>query len=290
MRQVLRLIGISVLLLFGLLVIAYGVIFLKSQAVLERRYPAPRIAIVVPTDAASIAEGQHLATLRGCYLACHGTQGVGDNFIDDPMLGHITAPNLYQAARQYTDPELAALIKDGVRPDGQGVLVMPSQTFHGLSDEDLGRIIAFLRSLPASTGPARRESPGPLVRIGFAIGKFKPAPEMIREAPHLPDAKSEPAQHGRYLAQTICTECHGTGLEGDANPDFTSPDLHVVAGYSQDQFKHLMRDGKALGEREVGLMSQIAVLDFSHMTDQEIDGLYAYLHDFGPVDLSTKAR
>jgi hypothetical protein len=51
-----------------------------------------------------------------------------------------------------------------------------------------------------------------------------------------------------------------------------------------------MRDGKALGEREVGLMSQIAVLDFSHMTDQEIDGLYAYLHDFGPVDLSTKAR
>ena len=283
-------IGVTLLSLCGLLVLAYGAIFLKCQAVLEYRYPVAATSIKVPTDPASIAAGKHLATLRGCYLACHGTNGVGDTFIDDPLLGHINAPNLYQAVHQYTDPELAQVIRDGVRPDGHGVLVMPSQTFHGLTDQDLGRIIAFLRSLPESTGPTRRESLGPLLRVGLATGQFKPAPALIRDAKHLPDAKAEGAQFGRYLAQTICTECHGSGLEGSSNPDFTSPDLHLVAGYSEPQFKHLMHDGVALGGRSVGLMSQIAVLDFSYMTDQEIDSLYAYLHDFGPLDSPDKPR
>jgi cytochrome c553 len=284
MRRLLRLAGVSSIVLLALLVVAYGVIYLQSNRVIDRRYPVPRVALVVPSDAASIAEGERLATVRGCYLACHGPKAVGDVLIDSPLLGTINAPNLYQAAHTYSDAELAALIRYGVRPDGHGVLGMPSQTFHGLSDQDLGRIIAFLRSLPPSSGETRRVTLGPVLRIGFVTGRFKSAPAQIAELAPLPPATSTASESGRYLAQTICTECHGNALQGDSNPDFTSPDLRVVAAYGEADFKKLLREGIAIGDRQVGLMSEIAALDLSHLTDAEIDSLYLYLHDLTPAN------
>jgi cytochrome c553 len=281
MRRVFRFAGFSLLFLMGLVVIAYAVIYLLSNRAVERRYPVPVVTLAVPRDAASIAEGERLATVRGCYLACHGTKGAGSEMLDDFMLGHINAPNLYQAAQKYSDSELAGLIRDGLRPDGQGVLIMPSQTFHGLNDQDLGRIIAFMRTLPASSGPARREQLGPVLRAALAAGKIKTAPEQIAALVPLPPAPGDGAQLGRYIATTSCTECHGNALEGNVNPEFTSPDLHIVRGYSLADFRKLMREGVALGNREVGLMSEIAKLDLSHLTDAEIDSLYSYLHDFG---------
>ena len=287
MRRAIRFAGMALLLLLALLLVAYGVIHVLSNRAVQRRYPVPLVTIAVPTDAASIAEGERLATVRGCYLACHGTQGVGDAMLDDFMLGTVNAPNLYQAAQKYSDSELADLIRFGVRPDGQGVLVMPSQTFHGLNDQDLGRIIAFLRSLPASSGPARREQLGPVLEAAFALGKIKTAPEQIKVTMPLPPAPSQAAELGRYVATTSCTECHGNALEGTSNPDFTSPDLHIVRGYSEADFKKLMREGVALGNRQVGLMSVIAKLDLSHLTDAEIDSLYSYLHEFGTTTKAT---
>jgi mono/diheme cytochrome c family protein len=284
MRTALRFAVVALLLLFGIVVIAYGVIYWKSAALMTERFPLPLLAIQVPNDPASIEEGQRLATVHGCYRACHAEKAVGDVFIDDPMLGHITAPNLYHAIRQYSDVELARLIRFGVRPDGHGVLIMPSQTFHGLTDQDLGRIIAFLRTLPESDGPGRLEVLGPMARMALATGQFKPAPAMIAEAPVWSETPKPGARLGQYLAQTVCTECHGNRLQGDANPDFKSPDLHIVASYSQADFERLMRTGIALGGRNVGLMSSFAEYDFSQMTDGEIDSLYLYLHELGAAD------
>jgi cytochrome c553 len=281
MRRVFRFAGFSLLFLVGVVVIAYGVIHLLSNNAIEHRYPVPAVSLVVPGDAASIAEGERLATVRGCYLACHGTKGTGDSMVDSFMLGTVNAPNLYQAAQKYSDSELAALIRFGVRPDGHGVLIMPSQTFHGLNDLDLGRIIAFLRTLPPSSGPARLERLGPVLEVAFAFGKIKTAPEQIAELAPLPPAPTQAAEIGRYVATTSCTECHGNALEGSVNPEFTSPDLHIVRGYSQAEFKKLMREGVALGNRQVGLMSEIAKLDLNQLTDSEIDSLYSYLHEFG---------
>jgi mono/diheme cytochrome c family protein len=62
------------------------------------------------------------------------------------------------------------------------------------------------------------------------------------------------AEQGRYLARTICAECHGTSLRGAVNPDFASPDLWMVAAYPADAFTRLMRDGVGLGDRDLGVM------------------------------------
>jgi hypothetical protein len=50
-----------------------------------------------------------------------------------------------------------------------------------------------------------------------------------------------------------------------------------VAGYSLGAFTTLLRTGKSVGDRELGLMKQVARKRFSHFTDAEIGALYTFL-------------
>ena len=81
---------------------------------------------------------------------------------------------------------------------------MPAEAFIGLTDADLGRIIAFLRSLPPVSGPDANVSVGPLGRIGLAVGKFKTVAQLIGDTVPPPAGAAEDAERGRYLARTIC--------------------------------------------------------------------------------------
>lgn len=277
MNRLLRWISIALGSLAALAIIAYGAVYILSERVLRRTYEVPAVAISIPTDPAAIVEGRRLATIRGCF-GCHGRQVEGVVMFDQPMIGRVVAPNLTAAVRKYSESELVGIIRHGVRPGGRSVMVMPAATYALLTDEDLGRIIAFLKSLPAVEGPGPSLSLGPLGRIGVTTGEFKTVAQLIAETVPPPDATSEEAAYGRYLARTICAECHGTDLRGDSNPDFTSPGLQLVAAYSLESFTQLMRAGVALGGRELRTMSPVARQRFSALTDSEIAVLYSYLH------------
>lgn len=278
MKRLLRWIGIALGSLAAFAIIAYAVAYILSERILRHTYDVAPVAISIPTDSASIAEGGRLATIRGCVGGCHGKQAEGRVMFDEPMIGRIVAPNLTAAVRNYNDAELVGIIRNGVRPGGRSVVVMPAEVFGLLTDEDLGRIIAFLKSLPEATGPGPSVSLGPLGRIGVAIGKFKTVRQLITEAVPPPDATTDRAAHGRYLARTTCAQCHGTDLRGASNPDFTSPSLQVVAAYSPEAFAQLMREGVALGGRNLNTMSPWARKLLSHLSDSEIADLYSYLH------------
>jgi mono/diheme cytochrome c family protein len=278
MKRLLRWIGIalgSVVVSGG---IAYAVAYVLSERILRHTYNVPVLAISIPTDPASIAEGRRLATIRGCVGGCHGKQAEGVVMFDEPMIGRVVAPNLTAAVHKYSDAELVGAIRNGVRPGGRSMMIMPAEVFGLLTDEDLGRIIAFLRSIPAVDGPGPSVSLGPVGRIGVAIGKFKTVAQLTAETVPPPDAKSDEAARGRYLARTTCAQCHGTDLRGASNPDFTSPSLQLVAAYSPEAFVQLMREGVALGGRNLRTMSPWARNLLSHLTDSEIAALYSYLH------------
>ena len=279
MKRLLRWIGIGLASLAGLSLLAYAVLYVLSERALRRTYAVPAAAISIPTDPASVLEGRRLATVRGCVDACHGKEAAGLVLFDEPMIARVVAPNLTAAVRKFSDAELAAVIRNGVRPDGRSMLVMPSEVFAALTDEDLGRIIAFVKNLPAATGPGPEVSLGPLGRIGIVSGEFKTAAQLIAKTVPPPDATSQEATFGRYLARTTCAECHGTGLRGASNPSFTSPNLQVVAAYSADAFAQLLRTGVALGGRKLGMMREAAQSRLSLLTDGEITALYSYLHD-----------
>ena len=258
-----------------LLLLAIAALYGGSEYMLRKRHPLAGKALTPPTDSASLAEGRHLAVLRGC-LGCHGAQGQGQVFFDEPKIATIVAPNLTRAFATYSDTELDGIIRHGVRPDGRTVLGMPSEAFTRLRDEDFTRIIAFLRSLPRIDGPGRSVSVGPLGRLGLLTGQFSVGTKLVDEVTHAPaPVVPDSLAQGSYLAHTICTECHGANLEGD--PGFMVPSLAIAATYSWPEFETLMRTGKARGDRELRLMSEVARVRFSQFTPVELQALYSYL-------------
>jgi cytochrome c553 len=278
MKRALRWIGMGLGGLIGLAIIAYAVAYVLSERVLNQTFETPRVSISIPTDPESIAEGRRLAILRSCFKGCHGKESQGEVMFDEPMIGRVVAPNLTASVRKYSDAELVNIVRNGVRPDGRSMVIMPSEVFIHLTDGDLGRILAFLKSLPESAGPGPSVSLGPVGRIGVAVGKFNVVANLIAQAVPPPEATSEESTKGRYLARTICAECHGTSLRGDSNPDFTSPSLRIVASYSPEAFARLLRTGVALGERKVGMMSEWTRENRLQLSDAEIAALYSYLH------------
>jgi mono/diheme cytochrome c family protein len=282
MKRLLRWTGIVLGGLVGLAIVAYALVYILSERALRHTFDIPGNSISIPNDSASIAEGRRLATIRGCFYGCHGKQAEGVVMFDQPMIGRVVAPNLTAAVRKYSDTELAHIIRNGVRPDGRSMVIMPAETFNVLTDEDLGRILAFLKSLPATAGPGPDVWLGPLGRIGVATGKFNVVAQLLANSVPPPEATSEEAIRGRYLARTICAQCHGTTLRGDSNPDFASPSLRVAAAYSPEAFAQLLRTGVALGGREAGEMSAFARQNLTYLTDAEIAALYSYLHALPP--------
>jgi len=277
MKRLLRWIGVGAGVLVVLGAVAYAVVYVMSERIFGRHYDAPAGALTVPSDAASIAEGRRLATLRGC-LGCHGKDAEGIVLFDDPLIARIVAPNLTRAVRKYSDAELVTIIRHGLRPDGRSVVVMPSEEFVTLTDEDLGRIIAYMKTLPAVDGPDPAVSLGPLGRIGLVLGAYQTTAQIIAGMVPPPDTAQPQAAAGRYLARTTCAHCHGTDLRGASNPDFTAPALQIVAAYSPEAFTQFLRTGVALGGRELRVMSGVARKQLHDLSDDEIAALYSYLH------------
>ena len=275
----------------GLVVLAAAGIYLRSMVVRGRTYDVPLVPIAVPADSLSVAEGARLAATRGC-AACHGPRLEGRVFFEERGVARLVAPNLTRAVREHSVAELARVIRHGVRRDGTSVFAMPSATFAGLSDADLGRLIAFLQAAPPVDGPGYELTLWPLGRVGVATGKFKPVAAAIDHAAvgggatgalATADGRTplrNPKVVGGYVARTACTECHGADLRGD--PSIGGPNLAVVAGYSEADFTALLRTGVASGGRELGLMSAAARQRFVHLTDAEVLGLYLFLRALKP--------
>ncbi len=265
----------------GVGLLGVAVVYMNIGFDLSRTFDVEGTSIVVPDDATAIAEGERLARLRGCMGGCHGETVNGRVFFDMPDGTRVVAPDLALAAERYSIAELELLIRHGIRPDGTSViLAMPSTMFYHVSDADLGAIIAFLTTHEPSgeTLPTTRINPLARLFIFYykrLIGTILPAEQIDHSAPRLVSTSEDPVVHGRYLAMTICTECHGNDLRGAA--DGFAPSLALVIAYSVDDFRQLMRSGEPIGDRELDLMATVAESRFSYFTDAEIESLHAYL-------------
>jgi len=148
-----------------------------------------------------------------------------------------------------------------------------------LGDEDLARLIAYLRTVPVTEeGVQEKTEVRIIARVLLALGEFKMSAAAI---PNLPAAANtfdanDPVSRGRYLTMNYCTECHGQSLEGFA--PINAPALAIVKSYSAEQFAHLMDEGIAPGDRKTKLMSPTSVARFSNFTDGEVAAVHAFLN------------
>ena len=235
----LRKLGYAALALAGVLIIASGAVFGITQVRIERHYDdvAAR-PLTVPTDSAGIALGQRLAAIRGC-AGCHAPDLSGSAVIEDAMVAKLYASNLTRGrggVASHYDPALfARAIRNGVGWDGRALLLMPSQEFHGMSDEDVGAIIAYIQSVPPVDHVQPKSSVGPLGRALFLAGQVElvPAEHVDHDDQPVPAVpRGVTVEYGRYLAGG-CTGCHGAGYSGGKVPG-TPPDFIPAANLTPD--------------------------------------------------------
>jgi cytochrome c553 len=278
MYKLLKWLAACTLALAALSAVAASYVYLASEALMARTYNAPLLPFNAPRDAISIEKGQRLATIYGCRN-CHSANLEGSVMHDEPAVVRIAAPNITAIAKQYSDAELERLIRRGIKRDGKSVWIMPSPMYNQMSDEDLGAIIAYVKSVPETDGIAGGITLRRMGRIGVVLGKVKPAAvdaenHVYRVASH----DDDPLSRGKYLAITACTECHGANLEGWDLAK--APSLIVASAYSEDDFTRLMRTGVGAGGRQLGLMGEMGRQRFSALTEEEVRALRLFLTEF----------
>ena len=275
MKRLLKWVGIVAVGLASLLAALVAYVLIASQVMLDRTYPKGPDPIQAATGPAAIARGRHLAAIGLC-MDCHGADLAGRPF--DVPGSNVYARNLTALTASFSDADFDRAIRHGVRPDGKSVVVMPSNNFANLSDDEVASIIAYLRSLPVRGAVSPAPSLGLLVRLGLVTGQYRTVAATVAAGPPPPIALGRPYEDGRHLARTICAVCHGADLAGMPPGSFLpTPNLLIVGSYDRVAFHTLMRTGKATGGREVGYMSRIARAYFNDFTDEEIDELYDYL-------------
>ncbi|HEY0116151.1 MAG TPA: cytochrome c [Allosphingosinicella sp.] len=226
-----------------------------------------------------VEHGQRLSSVLGC-AGCHGADLTGEDW-SEPGFGRLWTANLTRAVPAYSDAQLAAAIRGGVRHDGTELWEMPSHLFTALTAEDMTALIAFLRSRP----PAGEARPLPSFEAGahreIAQGTFKSSRTQVAEEGGRwpPDAGPRHAL-GRYIVRATCAECHGMNLAGgQPHPKATPrPDLRaIVPAYDAAAFERLMRTGKALEDRELRMMSDVARGRYRHFSAGELEAVRQYL-------------
>jgi mono/diheme cytochrome c family protein len=258
--------------LIVLAVLATALLYGFSETVIARRHALAVAPVPVPRDPASVAEGDRLATLIGCK-SCHGNGKGGAWEPVEPLFGQIAPPPLARSVAAYSDADLVRLIRHGIARDGRGVFIMPVRSQRHLSDRDVGRLIAWLRTLrPAPDDSPERGWFGPLGRWQIATGKLMTEVEPMTVAP-----ADRPREVGRYFTQALCSECHALH-EARAQSFGTAPALApVAAGYSPTHFDRLLSTGIGAGGTKVGFMSTIVEENLHALRPQERAAIHAYL-------------
>jgi cytochrome c553 len=276
-----RILGAGLISMGAIALAGVAAIFGISEWKLRRTHDVPLTPLNAGRGSVNYAEGERLSRIVGCWAGCHGKTGQGGS-IDMDGYYSVSAPSLTSVIPDYSDAELARLIRFGVKRDGSSALGMISYTFYPLSDEDLVNIIAHLRRQPPHPTATRHKSITWAARLELALGKWQVAADQVDATRprwgELPRATA--FERGRYLASITCSECHGIDFRGNEFKDNTydgGPSLAVIAMYGRDEFRHLMRTGEPIGGRDLGEMSWVARNGFVHFNNQEIDDIRIFL-------------
>lgn len=273
--------------LVGLLAIAFVILYARGTAKANQRYDIAVTVPPIPTDAAAIARGEHIATSFGICANCHGNNLGGKNEFAIPGMLTIPTPNLTSGVGGigsfYTDEDWVRAIRHGVGHDGRALFFM-LQAFNNWSDTDLGVLIAYLKQVPPVDNELPPRSFAALGRVMMGTGMVPPVSVDLIDHNTPPPAAPEPGvtvAYGEYLART-CTECHGAQLNGmpfgPPGEEVPSPNLTPggeLATWSEQDFFNTIRGGVNPSGKTLSI--DMPWLYYGRMTDEELKAVWMYL-------------
>ena len=270
------------------------------------KYESKAPELTIKPDSAMVAEGARMAmmTCAVCHKSKDGKLG-GAHMPDTEAFGEVYAPNITQHVKyginDYTDGELAYLLRTGIRKDGQYTPPWMTKYPH-LSTEDLNSLIAFLRSDHPMVQPSNENPPESkpsflakfLCRVAF---KPLPYPQTTINSPSPVDEVS----YGKYLATAKydCFSCHSASFEkvdvmqpensegymGGGNPlkdikgqpvfssNLTMDKTTGIGTWTKEEFiksvkTNVTPDGKSL---------RYPMTPYALLTDEEVGAIWTYL-------------
>lgn len=292
MKRVLKWIGVTLGSLCGLALLAVAVLYALSGRKLSTKYEIPEErALAITSDSATIARGAHLVASLPCGQ-CHGADLGGNVVADAGLFGLLVGPNLTRGRGgvqpPLTDIEWERAIRHGVRRDSTTLLIMPSEVFTHIADDEMAAMIAYLKQIPS----VDREVPRTKLRIigRLLTGAGQPAAlaaELTPRTAHVATVDTTPtAAYGRYLVTVSgCEGCHGAALSG--GPGFAPGDPPVsnitptgIGTWTEADFIRAMREGIRPGGTK--LSEQMPWPSFANRTDGELHAIWLYVQSVPP--------
>ncbi len=282
MKKLVKWAAIGVVALLALLAIIVAIMIVMSKGRLNHAFKVEGEDVVVPTDADSITEGQRLFGARGC-AECHSADGTGRVIVDAPPF-RFEAANITLVAKSWSTKDFERAIRHGVSPAGKAYVLMPGWEYHPMPDAELGKIIAYVRTLEPK-GEVR--APSEIRTIGHILhtlraGELIQAEDVVGKQ-HVPATLGTPA-YGEYLSRS-CTGCHGRTFSGGPIPGAPESELGLPANitptgigtWTEADFATLLRTGRRPNGTSVN-PKFMPIGAFKHFTEVEVHDLYSYLH------------
>lgn len=269
-------------------------------------------AAVAADEPVSVERGAYLVRAAGC-ISCHtakdGPPLAGGLALKTPF-GTYYSPNITPDPTTgiggWSDEDFLRAVKLGQRPDGSHLFpVFPYPTYTKMTRADALAIKAWL----FAQAPVQRANKAHDVPIPFGwrwtVGPWKTLffePGSWQAPADKPDPQW---RRGAYLVEALthCGECHtprnmlgaldhdmwlaGTpdGPDGEVVPNITPHPATGIGDWSAGDIVTLMKDGLKPNFDDVqGSMAEAIRDSLSHLTDEDLRAVAAYLKSLPPID------
>jgi mono/diheme cytochrome c family protein len=284
-----------------------AVISLPAYA--EDSVPAAATTPVAPMPTLE-EQGRRLAVAGDC-MACHTVPDsdkpfAGGYAINSPF-GAIYSTNITPSKTagigNYTEPQFAAAVRDGIRADGSHLYpAMPYTSYVHLTDQDVAALYAYFMH---AVKPV--DQPGPVTALNFPFNlRFSMIGWNLlfldsRDSA-APVASSAQLQRGEYLTNTLehCGACHtprnplmaeikSKALSGGMvgpwyAPNITSDPVSGIGGWSDEELIEYLGTGHAKGKNQAaGGMAEAVQNSLQFLPREDLAAIVAYLKSTKPV-------
>lgn len=297
----------SILLIVLVVAVVLAVLAWAISLVLNRTGdPEARMTQAITPEL--VDKGEYLARAGDC-VACHTSHGgkpfAGGLGIESPI-GTIYSTNITPDKRTgigaWTYGEFERAVRRGVNHDGSALYpAMPFPSYARVTDEDMEALYAYFMQGVAPVDQANKTNdiPWPLsIRWPLAYWRtfFSPLPDDAAKslATSVEDSHEQIAR-GAYLVQGLghCGSCHTPraltmqekGLDESNDAYLTGgelnawavPSIRGMARWSQEEIVDYLGTGRNAKASVAGEMTDVVANSTSHMTDEDLNAIAAYL-------------